>query len=412
MDIQFSADLSAPHGVTHGRYSVHIVETLETFKMLRPEWEQLESASEDHSFCLTYRYCELAAARALAAGEQVAIAKVYDGAHLLAIWPLAIKRTGMLRIANVLTCGNYEEYGGPLVKGRPPMPVVAECVRAVMRVPADVLEIPFLQDGSLLQETLESAPQSWVLRLLPQRLSGFPGYSVTLRDFAEWDEYAGTRSQSLRRNLRRYRKGLNSIGRTEFGWCTTLDDAVTVLTWLFETKRRWAVARGLNTKYLMDNEVRDFFIGLAGQTDLSTVPLVAFVKMDGVPICASINLVGPRTLEYWIFTYDEAYNRYSVGNLLTEFVARWAHTNGRDFDMRLMYNEYKTYWVNRETRHRTRVVMLGVRGRLREIALLLFQVTRVRRRLGREVVAALAAMRIRLARYLSQSGFRKPSRDA
>lgn len=411
MDIQFSTGVFAARGATQGRYSIHIVKALDTFRTLRLEWEQLESASEVHSPCLTYRYCELAAAWALAAGELVVVAKVYDDGHLLAIWPFAVKRSGMLRIANVLTCGNHEEYGGPLFRGMPSTPVVAECVRAVMRIPADVLEIPFLQDGSLLQEALQSAPQSWVMRLLPRRLSVVPGYSVTLREFSEWDEYAHTRSQSLRRNLRRYRKGLNSIGRTEFGWCTTLDDAVAVLNWLFENKRRWAMARGLNTKYLMDDKVRDFFIALAGQTDLATVPLVAFVKVDGVPICASINLVGPRTLEYWIFTYDEAYNHYSVGNQLTEFVARWAHANGRDFDMRLMYNEYKTYWVNRETRHRTRVVILGFRGRLREIPLLIFQVSRVRRRLGKELLAALAGTRIRLARFLSLPRARKTTND-
>jgi CelD/BcsL family acetyltransferase involved in cellulose biosynthesis len=412
MDTQSSADLPSAHGVTQGRYAIHLIEALEAFKSLRPEWEELEAASEDYSLCLTYRYCELAATRVVATGGLVAVAMVYDDSHLLAIWPFAIKRKGMLRVANVLTCGNHEEYGGPLVKGRPTTPLVAECVRAVMRVPADVLEIPFLQDGSLLQEALESAPQSWVLRALPKRLSVFPGYSVDLRGFAEWDDFSGTRSQSLRRNLRRYRKGLGLIGHAEFGWSTTLDDAVAVLNWLFANKRRWAVARGLNTEYLMDDEVRDFFIALARQTDLSTVPLVAFVKVDGMPICASINLVGSRTLEYWIFTYDEAYNRYSVGNLLTEFVARWAHANGRDFDMRVMYNEYKTYWVNRETRHRTRIVVLGFRGRLREISLLSFQVSRVRHRLGKEVVAALARTQARLARHVSLPGVRKTSHDA
>lgn len=412
MDIQASVDLFPAHNVTQGRYTIRLLESLEAFRTLHTEWERLETASEDNSLCLTYQYCELAAARVLAAGGVVAVVTVYDESDLLALWPLAIMQKGILRIANVLSCGNYEEYGGPLVKRIATAPLVAECVRAAMRIPADVIEIPFLQEGSVLQEVLESAPQSWVLRSLPKRLRGFPGYSVTLRDFAKWDDYAGTRSQSLRRNLRRYRKGLESTGRVDFGWCTTFDDAVSVLNWLFATKRQWALKRGLKTEYLMEDEVRDFFIALARQTDLATVPLVAFVKVDGVPICASINLVGSRTLEYWIFTYDETYNRYSVGNLLTEFVARWAHANGRDFDMRLMYNEYKTYWENRITHHQTRVVVLGLRGRLREISLLLFQVTRVRRRLGKEIVAAPARAQAWLAKHLSLRGFRRKGHDA
>jgi CelD/BcsL family acetyltransferase involved in cellulose biosynthesis len=395
MDIQLSDDFAESHGVSPSRHAIRIVDTLDAFKALRHEWEAVEAASEDYPLYLTYPYCELATTWALAAGARVAVVMVYDAAHLLAIWPLAIHRQGTLRMANVLSCGNQEEYGGPLVRGRATATVVSECVRAVMQIPADVLEIPFLQDGSLLQQALEFAPQSWVLRLLPARLSAFPGYSAGLREFVAWDDYAGTLSQSLRRNLRRYRKGLATLGNTEFGWCTTLDDAVTVLNWLFANKRQWALARGFNTKYLMDDAVRDFFIALAARTDLSTVPLVAFVKVDGVPIAASINLVGLRTLEYWIFTYDEAYNRYSVGNLLTEFVARWAHANALDFDMRTMYNEYKTYWKTRETRHRTRVVVLSASGRLKEIALLGAQITRVQRRLRKELGSALAKMRAR-----------------
>lgn len=261
-----------------------------------------------------------------------------------------------------------------------------------MQVPADVLEIPFVQDGSPLQQALESAPQSWVLRLLPGRLTEVPGYSIDLRGFDAWDDFVRTRSQSLRRNLRRYGKGLSSAGCAEFGWCRSIDDAVSVLTWLFANKRRWAEARGLEAEYLMDNEVRDFFIELARRTDLSTVPLVTFIKMDGVPIAASLNVVGPRTLEYWMFTYDEAYSNYSVGNLLTEFVARWAHANNRDLDLGVFFNEYKTYWVNRETSHQTRIVVVSARGRLLEIRLLFYKTYRV---MSRRIAAVLGNLQAR-----------------
>lgn len=398
MDIQFSADLSVANGEAQWRHTIHIVKSPASFRALQPQWKELEAAAENYTPALTYAYCDIAALRAIAMGQIVAVALFHDGDELVALWPLAIRRQGLVRIANVLTCGNHEEYGGPLIKGRVTKPKIEQCLRAILQIPADVLETPFVEDGTALQQALASAPQSWVLELLPERYRVLPGYSVGLREFGTWEDFSGTLSQSLRRNLRRYRKGLDAAGSTTFGWSTTLDDATHVLNWLFENKRNWALARGFNTQYLMDHEVRDFFISLASQTDLQTVPLVAFVKVDGVPICASINLVGARTLEYWIFTYDEAFNRYSVGNLLTEFVARWAHANRRDFDMRPFYNEYKTHWVNRETRHMTTVVMLSARGRLREISLLFFQLTRARRRLGKAVGAALGAMQARLVR--------------
>ncbi|CAN7783097.1 hypothetical protein LJR267_009966 [Paraburkholderia hospita] len=262
MSFQVSADLSAAHEVTQWRYAVHIVKTPESFESLHLQWQALQAASEDHTPCLTYQYCELAARRAIATGAVVAVVMIYDDDTLLAIWPLAINRKGILRVATVLTCGNHEEYGGPLIKGRATGPVVVESVSAVMQVPADVLEIPFVEDGSLLQQALQAAPQSWVQKLLPERLNVLPGYSVDLRAFARWEDFLATLSQSLRRNLRRYGKGLSAKGSAEFGWCTTLDDAVAVVDWLFANKRRWALNRGLNTKYLMGDEVRDFFVAL------------------------------------------------------------------------------------------------------------------------------------------------------
>jgi CelD/BcsL family acetyltransferase involved in cellulose biosynthesis len=225
-----------------------------------------------------------------------------------------------------------------------------------------------------------------------------PGYSITLRGLKNWDEYFNGLSKGFRRNLRRYRNALSETGETELGWCTTFDDAVRVLTWLFENKRQWAEDRGLRTRYLMGNEVRDFFIELARRTDLRVTPLVAFVKVNGVPVAASINLVGPQSVEYWMFTYDKAYSRYSVGNLLTEFVVRWAHANDRDFDMRTAYNEYKTYWANRETVNQTRYVFLTARGRAFEAWLVCYYLNRVQRGLRTRIASVLRAALINRVR--------------
>jgi CelD/BcsL family acetyltransferase involved in cellulose biosynthesis len=103
---------------------------------------------------------------------------------------------------------------------------------------------------------------------------------------------------------------------------------------------------------------------------MSTTPLVAFVKVDGVPVAASVNLVGRRSVEGCVTTYDEAFGRYSVGTLMLDFLARWSHASGRDFDMRPLFADYKARWANRETRHKTLFVFLSARGRLMEISFL------------------------------------------
>ena len=391
--------LDASTVVTTGqeRHRVNILRNVAAFESFRTPWQHLQDHSEDCSPSLDFQYCKLAATQALSEGSLVAIVMVYDDEALVALWPLTIRRTGFLRAAGVLTSGNNEEYGGPLFRGRATPAMCAASIDAVMQLPADILEIPFVEKDSTWGRALQTAPQSWVQTMLPERLHILPGYAASLRDFARWEDFVGSISPSLRRNLRRYREKLNAAGNVEFGWCTNFDDATSVLHWLFSNKRQWARERGLKTGYLMKDRVRDFFITLAKETALDSVPLVTFVKVNGVPVCASVNLIGPRTVEYWIFTYDEAYSRYSVGNLLTEFVARWAHENGRDFDMRPLYNAYKISWTTRHTRHWTPMLILTRRGRLAELTVLFRLVSRVRRRVARAVVSTFRATRLRCA---------------
>jgi CelD/BcsL family acetyltransferase involved in cellulose biosynthesis len=96
----------------------------------------------------------------------------------------------------------------------------------------------------------------------------------------------------------------------------------------------------------MNHNFRNFCVEMARRTDLSTTPLVTYIKVDGVPVAAVFNLVGPKVVEFFVTTYDEAFGRYSVGMLLLNFIAKWAHENGRDFDMRQGRTDYKAQWAN------------------------------------------------------------------
>ena len=174
-----------------------------------------------------------------------------------------------------------------------------------------------------------------------------PRYAIHFAGFATWNDFMATRPRSVRRHHdNRLRKLLTEQEHVEFGWCRTADDAENVLNWLFATKKSWAEARGFKTAYLMTHELRDSCIALARRTDLRTTPLVTYVKVDGKPIAASFNLVGPKVVEFFIVTYDRAYKPYSAGILLLCYTAHWAFENGRDFDMRYLHADYKAQWAN------------------------------------------------------------------
>jgi CelD/BcsL family acetyltransferase involved in cellulose biosynthesis len=387
--------------MTQLHHEIRMIDTVDAFVALRSEWVVLTAETKEYSQCLTYHYCEVAAGGVLAGGGTIAVVMVYDDHDLLAIWPLAIEREGLLRVAKGLTCGSGEEYGGPLVRDPTCRAVVTAAITAARQVRADLLQVRWVPHGSILRESLELAPQSWLLPLLGKRLlDAQPGYVIHLRGFLRWDEYTATLSKLHRRNLRRYGlKHLSAKGRAEFGWCKTVDDADAVLTWLFAKKRHWAETRGVTTQYLMNDRVRDFFMAYARRIDLSTTPLVAFLKLDDVPVAAALNLVGPRSLEYFITTYDEAYANYSLGSLITHCLVHWSHANGRDFDFRYTYADYKARWANHEKFFQTHLVFLSSRGRLVEISLLAGLVPRIWRKLWRTVRQGLAAAKVRIGKF-------------
>jgi CelD/BcsL family acetyltransferase involved in cellulose biosynthesis len=362
------------------RYELRTCETVDAFRAIEPQWRALMSGVEACSPFINFAYCEAAVAAALTNGATIEVAMVHDARDLVVLWPVAIVRKGVLRTARALGCGCGEEYGGPLIADARRVELYEAALRAIGQIHADVLIVPMLEDGSALQRALDAAPQSWVQTSLPARWRVMPGYSIGLRAYPAWSDFLATRHSTLRSALRSSIKRLRREGEVSLGWCNNAEETQRVLTWLFANKREWARKRGIDSPYLMDDRVRDFFIGLARRIDLNTTPLVACIQVNGQPVAASVNLVGARSVEYLITTYDEAFGVFSVGNLLVEYIAQWAHANDRDFDFRPLHGDYKARWADRETRHESRIVVLNARGRLIELPLSWTQVKRVSRK--------------------------------
>ena len=370
-------------------YELHTCASVDAFRMFEPQWRTLSAAPEAYSPFIGFAYCEAAVEAALKRGATIEVATVHDAHGLLVLWPVAIVRKGALRSAQALGCGCGEEYGGPLIADSRCAELYDAAVKAIMRIHADVLHVPMLENGSMLQRALDAAPQSWIQTALPPRWRVMPGYSINLRACPTWNDFLATRHSTLRAALRSSAKRLRREGEVRLGWCETPEETERVLTWLFASKRQWALKRGIESRYLMDDHVRDFFIGLARRIDLASTPLVASVQVNGKPVAASVNLVNARTVEYLITTYDEAFSVFSVGNLLIEYIAQWAQAHGRDFDFRPLHGDYKVRWADRETKHESRIVVLNARGRLIELALSWAQVRRVYRKVTTLVMARL-----------------------
>jgi CelD/BcsL family acetyltransferase involved in cellulose biosynthesis len=174
-------------------------------------------------------------------------------------------------------------------------------------------------------------------------------YGAELTKFATWEDYLAQRSKRHQKNRVRLKRRLSEQGEVELGWCRTPEDAEAVLNWVFEAKARWARQRRIDAPWLENRRVRDFWIELSKRVDLSDLPLVACLKLDGRPIAGLLNLVGDASLEFYITTYDETYFQYSPGEQLIEFMLKWCLENRKDADFRRAATDYKERVADRQT---------------------------------------------------------------
>ena len=314
-------------------------------------WGAIYQGSAEQSFCQSPLYAKLAAEFAVRAGAEVKILTVYDGAELVAVWPLGVYRQGFVLVLKPLSCGSDEEYSRPLLRYPERADVCAEIYRAIISLPVDIIKVYNLIQGSPFDVAL------------PQSGSSLPAYHVTLRHHAKWQDFVATKTTSHWATLRRKYRKLQAEGETEIGWCQSVEDADAVLAWLFAIKQQWAAERGLVTPWLSDGVALAFFRQLARQVDLMTYPLISFVKCNSVPVAAQVNLISDSAFEFFITGYDPAYGHCSPGELLIEWSVKWAFDNGKDFDFRILESAYKKRWSDRVVHNVSREIQLTLAGK-------------------------------------------------
>lgn len=253
------------------------VASAEDLAPLQDDWQALLLRSPKSGLQHSLTYARLAVTHALARGEKVYLSEAWDGAKLVGIWPLTVRRVGLFLVMAPAGCGSYEEYSAPLVEGGDDREATAALLHAAMAIPCDIFSIHSVGAGSPLDAAL-SAP---LIERHKKRVGQIEGFRATLSRFADWDAYARqSRSSALTRVHSKLRR-LRGQGLVEIGWCKTQEDVRAVLSWAFGAKRAWLNSRRKECPWLENDRVLEFFVDLSRHVDLSTTPLVTFVKIDG-----------------------------------------------------------------------------------------------------------------------------------
>jgi CelD/BcsL family acetyltransferase involved in cellulose biosynthesis/SAM-dependent methyltransferase len=303
----------------------------------RPPWDDLLGRAKGVSLTQTPAYVAEALAAALASGARAFLVTAVEAdERWVGAWGFTLRREGLLQVLRPASCGSHEEYVAPLVEDGLAEPATRALLAAVLEIPADLLVMSAVARGGALDAAIQASDRR--LRATGQ----IDGFAATLSRFPTWEAYLAQASKSHLYNQRRDEKKLRAQGRLEIGACVDAEDAARVLAWAWRNKQAWAKARRIDTPWLRDNRVRDFFIRLARQLDLSATPLVSFVKLNGEPIAANINFVGDRVFELYFTTFDPAQAHWSPGELLIHHSFEWAIAHGLDYDFRILAADYKS----------------------------------------------------------------------
>ena len=288
------------------RAQIQSISSPQEIEALRDEWQSLLARCPTYSQSQTHVYSGLAMERALAYGEKVMLICARDSNRLVGVWALSLRREGIFRVLRPVSCGNDQEYTLPLVAGDVETAALEAIMKAAQSVACDRIFLMQAPSESALARLVDGPPYSTLTSRRINQIS----YEVELTRYATWQDYIAQRNKKNYQRRQRRQRRLSEQGDVEIGWCRTRAEAEAVLNWIFDTKGRWARKGRKDAPWLEDSRVRDFWIELTKKVDLTNLPLVAFLKLNGQPISGAVHLIGGSCVKGFVTTFDEAFSYF------------------------------------------------------------------------------------------------------
>ncbi len=331
------------------------IRSADDLMVLGDEWNALARRCPGCLLSQTHRWAEVAwQVIARPRGRKLAGVALRSEGRLVAVWPLVAYRELGARIVRPLG-PEATEYCAPLVEpGADHDAWLLALWQAAIRH-SDIVMLPYLPVGSALSVLLHRQTRPVFASATSQAIW------VAHGDYPSWKSYESSVSAQHRAELRRKRRRLADHGCVSFSELG-MDQAVGLVDWILDHKRRWLGRRKLANAWLQRSDYRDFLVALAS----SPLPLgrigLFVLTLDGVLVAAQFNIVDGTRVESLIATYDERYSRFSVGNIINEECLRWALERGLDYDFRLGDQSFKLVWARRRRDIASFQVLTGACG--------------------------------------------------
>lgn len=321
---------------------LELIDDLQRFAALRPEWRELLSASRADCPFLTWEWLH-AWWTHLRETRRLRLLAVWDGDELLALAPLAVSRARLPWLPTLEFLGTG--YAGSdyldLIARRD---CEAESVEAIARFLASqklALHLDHLPPASLASGLVEHlTTDRWRLRQATAGVCPF----VRLAG-QSWDSYLGTLGPAHRANVRRRLRALERQFDVRIHQAASEDERRETLSTLMALhNRRWS-RRGGSTAFPTP-ALRAFHDDVT-RSALERGWLRLFVlRLDDTPAAAMYCFAYSGRYYFYQAAFDERFRQYSAGLVMLALTIRAAIDEGAlEFDLLYGTEPYKALWA-------------------------------------------------------------------
>jgi CelD/BcsL family acetyltransferase involved in cellulose biosynthesis len=199
--------------------------------------------------------------------------------------------------------------------------------------PCDLFHFQFVRQNMPLRDVIASAPSRVQLFEL----------ELPLVEFTEgWSAYEGLLDRKQHSGFSRKRRRLLESGDARFDILEY--DTPGIAEWIVEHKRRWLARNGwVDRIRLTHPDFTTFLKGVLSELGPDGRCRIFAIRRGDRLIAADINFVDRHTMQWYVGTFDQEFAKYSPGQLLKEFVIRWAFDHQLIYDMLGGTGQHKNY---------------------------------------------------------------------
>jgi CelD/BcsL family acetyltransferase involved in cellulose biosynthesis len=319
-----------------------IVRDIEAFRALQGDWDALWHRARGEYF-QSFAWClgSLEVLLGVGGASLYCVVARRDG-RLVAVWPVMVQRKLFWRVARNLgpSCLPPDDL---LVEPAPDArQIVASAWTALLKSASpDIVALTRVRATSPLHACASGA--RWITR---REQESTP--VARLRGEPDWKTLCRTRTNLSRKMPDKLERRLAKEGAISVEFVEPGDPRMaTLVDWLLEHKRAWAVRGDVDSKWLFSADSRQFLLHLLSHVGVRAQPFrLVTLHQEGKLLAINVVAIQDDIVELFMSTYDAAFRQLRPSTVLIDACVKWAFHHERDFGFGSGLQPYKLFWTN------------------------------------------------------------------